>query len=78
MKTRLQNFNMPVDLIDSIEALANGSNKTALVIDLIKQAICMRSVDEQTRDYMYEGAKKSPSFNHGNKEVRAVIDGLHI
>lgn len=78
MKTKLQNFKMPVDLIEKIESLVDGGNKTALVNSLIEQAISMRSVNDQTRHYMYEGAKKSPSFNHGNIEVRAVIDGLHI
>ena len=78
MKTKLQNFNLPGDLINDIENIIGGNYKTSTVISLLEQAIAMRSVDEQTRDYMYEGAKQSPSFNHGNKEVRAVIDGLNI
>ncbi|HHZ70480.1 MAG TPA: hypothetical protein EYN67_11025 [Flavobacteriales bacterium] len=78
MKTKLQNFNLPVDLIKNIENIGGLNSKTSTVISLLEQAISMRSVDEQTLNYMYEGAKQSPSFNHGNKEVRAVIDGLNI
>ena len=77
METKLVNYKLPVDLIGRIEDLSEG-NKTALVIDLLKQAIAMRSIGEQTRDYMYEGAKKSPSMDFSNKSIRNVIDGLWI
>ena len=55
METKLVNYKLPVELIEQIEELSKG-NKTALVIDLLKQAIAMRNVDDQTRDYCYEGA----------------------
>jgi len=77
METKLVNYKLPVELISQIEDMSKG-NKTALVIDLLKQAISMRNVDEQTRDYMYEGAKKSPSVGMDHKSVRNIIDGLHI
>tara|TARA_R110002167_G_C12706374_1_gene654708 strand:+ start:16953 stop:17186 length:234 start_codon:yes stop_codon:yes gene_type:complete len=77
METKLVNYKLPVELIEQIEELSKG-NKTALVIDLLKQAIAMRNVDDQTRDYCYEGAKKSPSIDYSNKAMRNLIDGLHI
>jgi len=77
METKLVNYKLPVDLIKQIEEMSTG-NKTALVIDLLSQAISMRSVNEQTRDYMYEGAKKSPSVDFSNKGLRNIIDGLWV
>ena len=77
METKLVNYKLPVDLIGQIEELSTG-NKTALVIDLLKQAISMRNVDEQTRHFMYEGAKTAPKMDFSNKGIRNVIDGLHI
>ena len=77
METKLVNYKLPVDLIKQIEELSTG-NKTALVIDLLKQAISMRSIDEVTRGYMYDGAKRSPDMSYKNKDIRNLIDGLHI
>jgi hypothetical protein len=77
METKLVNYKLPVDMIKQIEYMSEG-NKTALVIDLLKQAIAMRNVNEQTRDYCYEGAKLSPSIDYSNKAMRNLIDGLHI
>lgn len=77
MKTKLVNYKLPVDLIGQIEELSTG-NKTALVIDLLKQAVSMREVNEQTRWYMYEGAKRSPSYEDDPKSLRNVVDGLHV
>jgi hypothetical protein len=77
METKLVNYKLPVDLIKQIEELSTG-NKTALVIDLLKQAISMRSVNELTRSYMYDGAKDSPEMDYSNTAMRNLIDGLHI
>ena len=77
METKLVNYKLPVELIEQIEELSTG-NKTALVIDLLKQAVSMRSVNEQTRWYMYEGAKRSPSYEDNPKSLRNVVDGLHV
>ncbi len=77
METKLVNYKLPVDLIEQIECMSTG-NKTALVIDLLKQAIAMRNVGEQTRWYMYEGAKKSPSYEADPVSLRNVVDGLHV
>jgi hypothetical protein len=77
MDTKLVNYKLPVDLIEQIEGLSTG-NKTALVIDLLKQAVSMREVNEQTRWYMYEGAKRSPSYEDNPKSLRNVVDGLHV
>ena len=76
-QTKLVNYKLPVELIKKIESMSSG-NKTALVIGLIEQAISMRSIDEQTRSFMYEGAKQSPSIDYSNKAMRNLIDGLHI
>ena len=77
METKLVNYKMPVDLIEQIEELSAG-NKTALVVDLLKQAISMRTVNEQTRWFMYEGAKKSPTYEDDPKSVRNIVDGLWV
>ena len=77
METKLVNYKLPVDLIKQIEDMSTG-NKTALVVDLLKQAISMRSVNEQTRYYMYEGAKKSPSVDLGSKGLRNILDGIWV
>ena len=77
METKLVNYKMPVDLIEQIEELSAG-NKTALVVDLLKQAISMRAVNEQTRWFMYEGAKKSPTYEDDPKSVRNIVDGLWV
>lgn len=77
METKLVNYKLPVDLIAQIEGMSKG-NKTALVIDLLKQAVAMRNIDEQNRWYMYEGVKKSPSYNDDPESLRNVLDGLHI
>ena len=77
METKLVNYKLPVDLIGQIEEMSKG-NKTALVVDLLKQAIRMRHVNDQTRWYMYEGAKISPSYEADPDSLRNVLDGLHI
>ena len=77
MDTKLANFKLPVDLIDKLDEMSTG-NKTALVIELLNQAIAMRSVNDQTRWYMYEGYKKSPSKDDTPEGVRNVVDGLHV
>lgn len=77
METKLVNYKLPVDLIEQIAELSTG-NKTALVIELLKQAVSMREVNEQTRWYMYEGAKRSPSYEDNPKSLRSVVDGLHV
>ena len=77
METKLVNYKLPVDLIKQIEEMSTG-NKTALVVDLLSQALAMRSVNDQTRYYMYEGAKKSPSFELGSKGLRNILDGIWI
>ena len=77
METKLVNYKLPVELIEQIEELSKG-NKTALVVGLLKQAISMRNVNEQTRWYMYEGAKKSPSYNDDPISLRNVVDGLYV
>ncbi len=77
METKLVNYKLPVDLIEQIEEMSKG-NKTALVVELLKQAVSMRNVEDQTRWYMYEGAKRSPSYNDDHVSLRNVLDGLHI
>ena len=77
METKLVNYKLPVDMIKQIEDMSTG-NKTALVIELLQQAISMREINEQTRWYMYEGAKRSPSYEDDPKSVRNVVDGLHV
>ena len=80
METKLVNYKLPVDLIEQIEGLSTG-NKTALVIDLINQAICLREVKEEIRLDMYSAAKKSISkrgHDFSPKELRKLIDGLHV
>ena len=80
METKLVNYKLPVDLIGQIEELSTG-NKTALVIDLLKQAICLRGVCEEVRNDMYIAAKKSRckrDFDFSPKELRKLIYVLHI
>ena len=77
MSTKLVNYKLPTALIEKIEELSTG-NKTALVIDLLEQAIAMRDVKDQTRWYMYEGAKRAPDFSDDHVALRNVLDGLHI
>jgi len=56
-ETKLVNFNLPVSLIAKIDEL-NENNRTALVIDLLTQAVAMRQVNGQIKEYMYVGAKQ--------------------
>lgn len=80
METKLVNYKLPVDLIKQIEDMSKG-NKTALVTDLLKQAICLRSIHESVRMEMYSAAKSNIFEVFGEptpKEVRVLIDGLHI
>jgi hypothetical protein len=80
METKLVNYKLPVDLIKQIEDMSTG-NKTALVVGLLKQAICLRGIDESVRMDMYGAAKENIFNAFGEptpKEVRNLIDGLHI
>tara|TARA_R110000772_G_C12997740_1_gene407836 strand:+ start:226 stop:477 length:252 start_codon:yes stop_codon:yes gene_type:complete len=83
METKLVNYKLPVDLIEQIEELSTG-NKTALVTELLKQAICLRSIDEGVLMSMYSAAKNHRVKDRGifgeysPKELRVLIDGLHI
>ena len=80
METKLVNYKLPVELIEQIEEMSKG-NKTALVTDLLKQAISMRDVDIALREVMYVSAKNS-SLSCGllddHISIRSLIDGLHI
>lgn len=80
MKAKLVNYKLPVDLIGQIEELSTG-NKTALVVDLLKQAIAMRNVEPALREGMYMSAKKHAAGTKildSHIDVRNLIDGLHI
>lgn len=84
METKLVNYKLPVDLIKQIEEISTG-NKTALVIDLLRQAICLRSLNEGMRLNMYGAAKNYRETDESlfgddftAKELRTLIDGLHI
>ena len=80
MKTKLQNFNLPVELINKIEELSEG-NKTAMVIGLLNQAIAMRDIDQQVREFMYVGTKRylhEREMHIDPKLSRNIIDGLWI
>ena len=80
METKLVNYKLPVELIEQIEELSKG-NKTALVVDLLKQAIAMRNVDSALREGMYISAKKhasNTSLLDSHIDIRNLIDGLHI
>lgn len=80
METKLVNYKLPVDIIEQIEELSTG-NKTALVIDLLKQAIAMRNVESALREGMYMAAKKhasTTSLLDSHVDMRNLIDGLHI
>ncbi len=80
METKLVNYKLPVELIEQIEELSKG-NKTALVIDLLKQAIAMRNVESALREGMYMSAKEHASTTRlldSHIDIRNLIDGLHI
>lgn len=80
MKTRLVNYKLPVDLIEDIKEMSEG-NKTALVIDLLKQAIAMRNVESALREGMYMSAKEhayGTKLLDSHLDIRNLIDGLHI
>jgi predicted YcjX-like family ATPase len=80
METKLVNYKLPVDLIEQIEGLSTG-NKTALVIDLLNQAISLRCIDEGVRLDMYHAAKNHvvDEFKESTPvTIRNLIDGLHI
>ena len=81
-ETKLVNFNLPVSLIAKIDEL-NESNRTALVIDLLTQAVAMRQVNNQIKEYMYIGAKKQANamgfdLNDNPQDIKNVIDGLWL
>jgi len=80
METKLVNYKLPVDLIGQIEDLSEG-NKTALVISLLKQAMSLRTFNDTVREFMYVAAKREiyeQSGEPSSKELRNLIDGLHI
>ena len=82
METKLVNYKLPVDMIKEIEDLSDG-NKTALVVDLLTQALAMRKISDTERQRMYSAVKR---YNHEtNSELqfcpeysRNLIDGLWI
>lgn len=81
-ETKLVNFNLPVSLIEKIDSLGE-SNRTSLVIDLLTQAVAMRSIGEQTRDYMYAEAKShalagGTDITNNPQDIKNLIDGLWI
>tara|TARA_R110002126_G_scaffold134982_1_gene279118 strand:+ start:577 stop:819 length:243 start_codon:yes stop_codon:yes gene_type:complete len=80
MKTRLVNYKLPVELIAEIKEMSEGNN-TALVVDLLKQAIAMRNVESALREGMYMSAKEHASTTRlldSHIDIRNLIDGLHI
>ena len=80
METKLVNYKLPIDLIWQIEELSTG-NKTALVVDLLKQAIAMRNVESALREGMYMSAKEHATGTKlldNHLDIRNLIDGLHI
>jgi len=82
METKLVNYKLPLDLIEQIEGMSKG-NKTALVIELLQQAVAMRNISETERQRMYSAVKR---YNYEtNSELqecpeysRNLIDGLWI
>lgn len=66
-----------VEMIREIAEKDCEGNLTSALEGLIRQAYCMRSVDEDSRWAMYSAAK---SFNGGfdDKVTRDYIDGLYI
>jgi len=76
MKTKLVNFKLPLDLIEKIEELSEG-NKTALVVDLLNQAISMRGISDNLKKDMYEAAISSKNINFSSEDMRNLINGLH-
>lgn len=81
MATKLQNFKLPVELIEKIESLNGEGNKTALVVDLLNQALSIRSIEDQQREFMYVGVKRYFSERDifiDPKLSRNIIDGLWI
>lgn len=82
MKTKLVNYKLPLDLLEEIEAMSEG-NKTALVIDLLSQAIAMRKISDTERQRMYSAVKRynaetKSEFEFCPEYSRNLIDGLWI
>ena len=79
-QTKLVNYKLPVSLIEKIEEMSSG-NKTALVTELLEQAISMRSIPEQYREKMYSHTKRNAydaDHEMTSTESRNLIDGLWI
>ncbi len=80
MSTKLQNFKLPVELVERLEKLSEG-NKTSLVIGLLNQSIAMREVNDSLLDTMYQAAKQriyDTEMEMTARDVRNIIDGLNI
>ncbi len=82
METKLVNYKLPTNLIQRIEEMSSG-NKTALVVDLLTQALAMRSIPDVERQRMYSAVKR---YNYETDSElidcpdysRNLIDGLWI
>lgn len=69
------------ELINKIQAVADedhSGNYTAALESLAKQALSMRSVDEDVRWKLYSGGKRHCGGGYDDKLTRQIIDGLHI
>ena len=82
METKLVNYKLPLDLIEQIESMSKG-NKTALVVELLQQALAMRSISEAERQRMYSAVKRynyetSSQLHECPEYSRNLIDGLWI
>lgn len=69
------------ELITQIQKIADdehSGNYTAALESLAKQALSMRSVDEDVRWKMYSGGKRFCDGFYDDKLTRKIIDGLHI
>lgn len=69
------------ELISQIQKIADedhSGNYTAALESLAKQALSMRSVDEDTRWKIYSGGKRFFDGSYDDKLTRKIIDGLHI
>ncbi|MCP3701053.1 MAG: hypothetical protein GY920_21550 [Aliivibrio sp.] len=82
METKLVNYKLPLDLIEQIESMSKG-NKTALVVELLQQALAMRSISEAERQRMYSAVKRynyetNSQLHECPEYSRNLIDGLWI
>lgn len=68
-------------LIAEIQEIADrdhSGNYTAALESLAKQALSMRSVDEDVRWKLYSGGKRHCGGGYDDRLTRKIIDGLHI